>query len=96
MGFQSACTSYIICGNRQNLRGAGIYSIHSIYGMQSSFGRVNQTLGCSCLRCSTDDEMDHTMQPATFSNRRVTMIEEWFEVEPFSSIQGTKHVRWPT
>lgn len=41
---------------------------------------------------NTDDEMDNTVEPWTFSkNRKDVMIEELFGVDLFSSFQGMEH-----
>lgn len=43
--------------------------------------------------CSTDDEMNHTVEPGRTSRKwKIMMIREWFGVQPFRSTQGTVHV----
>lgn len=55
--------------------------------------QIYQTLSCDYLRWSTEDGMEHGMEPNTFNKKgNNNVIGEWFSVELLTSIHGAAHV----
>lgn len=57
-----------------------------------SIDEKDQTLGCVCLLWSAGNDMDHTLEPATFSKNIMNlMAEKLFNVKPLGGILGKEH-----
>ena len=64
------------------------YAYVQFMEVTKSLSAIDDALGCVCLRWSTDDETDHTLDQDRVLQESQIEVGEWFGLVPFSAITG--------
>lgn len=68
-----------------------IHDLHKVCTRPAD--NMDRELGCVCLRWSTTDEVDQSLETEGGGRSECKVnVGEWFRVEPLSSIAGLAHV----
>ena len=68
------------------------YAFVQFMEVTSCLTKVDEVLGCVCLRWATDDNIDHTLDPSTHIRAGHIETAEWYGLVPFDSLIGTVQV----